>query len=46
MPPSEFEPTVSASEQPQTYILDLAAPDTGHEEPNSAIVQTNQIATY
>jgi len=34
MPPSEFEPTVSASEQPQTYILDFAAPDTGHEEPN------------
>jgi hypothetical protein len=29
MPPVEFEPTVSAGEQPQTYALDSAATGTG-----------------
>ena len=29
MPPVEFEPTISASERPQTYALDLAAAGTG-----------------
>jgi len=29
MPPVEFEPTISAAEQPQTYALDRAAAVTG-----------------
>ena len=29
MPPVEFEPTISAGEQPQTYALDRAATGTG-----------------
>jgi hypothetical protein len=29
MPPVEFEPTISAGEQPQTYALDCAATVTG-----------------
>jgi len=29
MPPAEFEPTISASERPQTYALDRAATGTG-----------------
>jgi hypothetical protein len=29
MPPVEFEPTISAGEQPQTYALDRPATETG-----------------
>ena len=29
MPPARFEPTISASERPQTYALDRAATGTG-----------------
>jgi hypothetical protein len=29
MPPVEFEPTISAGERPQTYVLDRAATGTG-----------------
>ena len=29
MPPAGFEPTISASERPQTYALDRAAAGTG-----------------
>jgi hypothetical protein len=29
MPPIEFEPTISAGEQPQTYALDRAAAGNG-----------------
>jgi hypothetical protein len=29
MPPAGFEPTIPASEQPQTYALDRAATETG-----------------
>ena len=29
MPPVGFEPTISASERPQTYVLDRAATETG-----------------
>jgi hypothetical protein len=45
MPPLEFEPTISAGEQTQTYALDHTATDTGQEEHDSAIIQTNKIAT-
>ena len=31
MPPVGFEPTISASEQPQTYALDRPAIGTGTE---------------
>ena len=30
MPPMGFEPTISASERPQTYALDRAATGTGY----------------
>ena len=29
MPPVGFEPTISAGERPQTYVLDRAATETG-----------------
>jgi hypothetical protein len=45
MPPLEFEPTISAGEQPQTYILERVATDSGQEEHKNAIIQTNHIAT-
>ena len=32
MPPVGFEPTMSASERPQTYALDRAATETGNAE--------------
>ena len=32
MPPVGFEPTISASERPQTYALDRAATGTGGKE--------------
>jgi len=32
MPPVEFEPTISAGERPQTYVLDHAATGTGLKE--------------
>jgi hypothetical protein len=44
--PLEIEPTFSAGQRPQTYTLDRAANDTGQEERNRAIIQTNQIANY
>ena len=34
MPPVGFEPTVSAGERPQTYVLDRAATGTGTVAPN------------
>ena len=33
MPPVGFEPTISASERPQTYVLDRAATETGSKDP-------------
>jgi hypothetical protein len=39
MPPVEFELTISAGEQPQTYALDRAATGTG----NHSYIKTNQI---
>jgi hypothetical protein len=30
MPPAEFEPTIPASEKPQTHALDRATPGIGH----------------
>ena len=33
MPPARFEPTISASEWPQTYALDRAATVTGITAP-------------
>jgi len=38
MPALEFEPTISAGEQPQTYGV---ATETGQEEHNSAIIQNS-----
>jgi len=35
MPPVEFEPTIPASERPQTYALDSAATGTGKCETTS-----------
>jgi hypothetical protein len=32
MPPLEFETTISAGEQPQTYTLKRVATDSGQEE--------------
>ena len=46
MPPMEYEPTISAGEQPQTYTLERVAVNSGQEEHNNAIIQTNQIAIY
>ena len=31
MPPAGFEPTISAGEWPQTYVLDRAATGTGNK---------------
>jgi len=31
MPPVGFEPTISAGERPQTYVLDRVATGTGHK---------------
>ena len=39
MPPVGFEPTISASERPQTYALDRAATGTG----NHTISDTSKI---
>jgi len=33
MPPVGFEPTISAGEGPQTYVLDRAATGTGRIQP-------------
>jgi len=35
MPPVGFEPTISADERPQTYVLDRAATGTGNFMPVS-----------
>jgi hypothetical protein len=32
MPPAEFEPTISAGEQPQTYALDREATGIGMKQ--------------
>jgi len=39
MPPVGFKPTISAGEQPQTYVLDRAGTGTGkvHVESNIAM---------
>jgi len=43
MPALEFEPTISACEQLQTYGLDRVATETGQEEHNSAKIQTIRL---
>jgi len=39
MPALEFDPTILAGEQPQTYGLDRVATETGQGEHNSAIIE-------
>jgi len=46
MPPQDFEPKMSADEQPQTYSLDRVASETVQQEHNRAIIQIYQVATY
>ena len=46
MPALDFEPTISAGEQSQTYGLDRVASVTVQKEHNRAIIQIYQIATY
>jgi len=46
MPALDFEPKMSADEQPLTYGLDRVASVTVQEEHNSAIIQIYQVATY
>jgi hypothetical protein len=40
MPPVAFEPTISAGERPQTYVLDRAATGTGNYEADTVIKYT------
>ena len=40
MPPVGFEPTVSAGERPQTYVLDRAATGTGSVTSNWSLFMT------
>jgi hypothetical protein len=44
MPALEFEPTMSAGEQPQTYGLDRVASEIVQEEHNSEILQIYHVA--
>ena len=53
MPPAEFEPTISAGEQPQTYALDRAATGTGNNDSyynnnnnNNNILQVHVMISY
>jgi len=43
MPALEFEPTISACEQLQTYGLDRVVTETGQEERNNAKIQTIRL---
>jgi hypothetical protein len=43
MPPVEFEPTISAGEQPETHALDRAAPGTGEAILIHGVCRTNML---
>ena len=49
MPPVGFEPSISASERPQTYALDRAATGTGNPPPvalqSESVVKQEQQST-
>jgi hypothetical protein len=43
MPPAEFEPTIPASERPQTHVLDRAATGMGHRPEYSILTYMYDI---